>query len=367
MIIKKSQKSFIFLFSCGFIFLLFLISSSANAQDNISYPEPVETTTSPIPPPPPQTPPAANEIKTCVQTQDELKAAGNTQNIIFLSTYLPGLDKCLDDQNNLKYYVVNLSGYIALIYNVAIGIVGILAAVMLTFGGFLWLSAAGNLSQIEHAKTYIYGSLTGLILALGAYTILYTINPQILSLKLDVEVIEAEEDVNFTGNLSTATLQGDNIIGSVELSNELIPSVQTAARTLKGKGYELFAISGLRSADKQLNLIKENCTNAQEILACTPNCPASARCQPKPGKPATCSMLKGPTSCPHTTGRAIDVWGAKDGKQCIMQKECLANKTACANNPCQAATISAMQAQGFCVLCSEPWHFEKPKMSSCCK
>jgi D-alanyl-D-alanine dipeptidase len=350
MIAKIIQKFFIILLFYYFIILLSVpIAKSADTTTG--------TTAAP----------AANAPKTCSQVETELKAAGTAKNIIFLSTYIPGLSQCLDEQKNTKYYITDLGSYIAVIYNIAIASVGILAAVMLTFGGFMWLSAGGNLSQIEHAKTYIFGALTGLILTLGAYSILYTINPQILTLKLDVEVIEAEEDVNFIGTISTATLQGDNIIGSVELSNELIPSVQAAARTLKGKGYGLFAISGLRSADKQLNLIRENCTNAQEILSCIPNCPATSRCKPKPGKPATCSMLKGPTSCPHTTGRAIDVWGAKGGSQCIMQKQCIANKTACANDPCQAAVISAMQAQGFCVLCSEPWHFEKPKMSSCCR
>ena len=69
--------------------------------------------------------------------------------------------------------------YIAGIYTYAIGIVGILAAVVLMIGGVIWITAGGNQTRIGEAKAWIGASLTGLILALCSYLILYTINPDL--------------------------------------------------------------------------------------------------------------------------------------------------------------------------------------------
>lgn len=69
--------------------------------------------------------------------------------------------------------------YIRGIYNYAVGIVGIVAAVAIMWGGFLWLTSAGNASRVDTAKSYIISAISGLVLVLGSYFILYTINPQL--------------------------------------------------------------------------------------------------------------------------------------------------------------------------------------------
>ncbi|MEK7097259.1 MAG: hypothetical protein AAB906_00215, partial [Patescibacteria group bacterium] len=46
-------------------------------------------------------------------------------------------------------------------------------------GGFIWLTAGGNQSRIGEAKSWIGASLTGLIIALSSYLILYQINPEL--------------------------------------------------------------------------------------------------------------------------------------------------------------------------------------------
>ena len=85
---------------------------------------------------------------------------------------------------DLSSWTANNSGnwlglYIKAIYQYAIGIVGILAAVVLMFGGLLWLTAGGNTGQVTEAKEWIKASLTGLILALSSYMILYVVNPDL--------------------------------------------------------------------------------------------------------------------------------------------------------------------------------------------
>ncbi len=76
-----------------------------------------------------------------------------------------------------------LGEYIAGIYKYAIGIVGILAAVVLMIGGVMWIVAGGNATAIGEAKAWIGASLTGLIIALCSYTILYQVNPALVSFK----------------------------------------------------------------------------------------------------------------------------------------------------------------------------------------
>ena len=90
-----------------------------------------------------------------------------------------------EDCEKLKYTITGktIGEYIQAIYNYAIGIVGILAAVVLMFGGVIWLTAGGSQEKVKEAKAWIGASLSGLVLLLGSYMILSTINPDLVSFK----------------------------------------------------------------------------------------------------------------------------------------------------------------------------------------
>ncbi|MEA2088532.1 MAG: hypothetical protein U9O55_01665 [Patescibacteria group bacterium] len=77
-----------------------------------------------------------------------------------------------------------LTDYIANFYKFAIGLTGILAVIMVTAGGMVWLTAGGSATQIGKAKQMIMGSIAGLLLALFSYTLLYSINPDIVNMKI---------------------------------------------------------------------------------------------------------------------------------------------------------------------------------------
>ncbi len=77
----------------------------------------------------------------------------------------------------------NIANLVRAIYKYAIGIVGILAAVVLMIGGVMWIVAGGNATAIGEAKAWIGASLTGLLLALMSYLILATVNPALVDLK----------------------------------------------------------------------------------------------------------------------------------------------------------------------------------------
>jgi len=104
-----------------------------------------------------------------------------------LQITIPGMEEftepsaCPDDPS--KKCVPWIGQYIAGVYKYAIGIVGILAAVVLMFGGVLWLTAGGNAERVGNAKSWIGASLTGLVLALCSYMVLYQINPKLTQFK----------------------------------------------------------------------------------------------------------------------------------------------------------------------------------------
>lgn len=115
-----------------------------------------------------------------------------------LQIKIPNMDKftdakiCKDDQTKICFPW--LGEYIIGIYKYAISIVGILATIVMMIGGFMWLLAGGNPSKISEAKSWISASLTGLIIALSSYLILYQINPNLVKFEaLKVKFVKPEE------------------------------------------------------------------------------------------------------------------------------------------------------------------------------
>ena len=85
----------------------------------------------------------------------------------------------------------SIAKYIRVIYKYAIGIVGILAAVVLMVGGAMWIVAGGSSTMIGEAKSWIGASLTGLVIALTSYVILYQVNPALVGFKgLSIQLVD---------------------------------------------------------------------------------------------------------------------------------------------------------------------------------
>lgn len=60
---------------------------------------------------------------------------------------------------------------IARIINVFMGLLGIVAVCIILYGGFLWMTAAGNEDRVEKAKKLIVAGVIGLAIILSAYAI----------------------------------------------------------------------------------------------------------------------------------------------------------------------------------------------------
>ncbi len=69
---------------------------------------------------------------------------------------------------------------IAMIFTWSLNILGIVVFVMIFFAGFKWFTAAGNTAKVNEARSQITNAITGAIILLAAYIILYTINPDLV-------------------------------------------------------------------------------------------------------------------------------------------------------------------------------------------
>jgi len=76
----------------------------------------------------------------------------------------------------------NIADYISRIYMFGVGIAGILAVGVIVFGAIYYAVSGGNPDKQRDARSYITSAIWGLVLLLGSYLILNTINPQITNL-----------------------------------------------------------------------------------------------------------------------------------------------------------------------------------------
>ncbi|MFA6995330.1 MAG: hypothetical protein WC249_02875 [Patescibacteria group bacterium] len=110
-----------------------------------------------------------------------------------------------------------ISEYIIGIYNYGTAIAGILAAIILMAGGVLWLISAGDASKITQAKELITGSITGLIILISSYLILYTISPELTIFKsINIGTVQHEDFKFAEAKLGSTAEQFKNMTCATE-------------------------------------------------------------------------------------------------------------------------------------------------------
>lgn len=90
--------------------------------------------------------------------------------------------------------------YINAIYRYAIGIVGIVSAAIIMWGGFQWIIAAGNPQKITEARTWIVSAILGLFLAMSSWLILHQINPDLVKIGI-INITPVDEFTSGGGEL----------------------------------------------------------------------------------------------------------------------------------------------------------------------
>lgn len=90
---------------------------------------------------------------------------------------------------------VTIDSYIPGIFNLAIGIAGVLAVLMIIIGGVEYMTTDAIQGKTE-GKERIKNALWGLLLALVSYILLYTINPKLTVFDLNVNTITTQNIQN---------------------------------------------------------------------------------------------------------------------------------------------------------------------------
>lgn len=94
---------------------------------------------------------------------------------------------------------VDFYNYISMVYQVGIWSIGMLSMFMIIFGGYMYITAAGNNSEMGKAKSIITDAIIGLLLALVSYLVLYVINPDLIKLQRlepGAQTQQAEDQAN---------------------------------------------------------------------------------------------------------------------------------------------------------------------------
>ncbi|MFA6353977.1 MAG: D-alanyl-D-alanine carboxypeptidase family protein [Candidatus Paceibacterota bacterium] len=233
------------------------------------------------------------------------------------------------------------SSYLNLIIKLFIGICAVLAVIMIVVGGIEYMTSELPGLKSE-GKDRIIQAILGLILALGAWTLLNTINPNLLDSSLSslknvtVTVVLADE----TETAASAVTGGDTFTGATSSCSEgvkksasgsylcasiadkydqMVNAAKSAGLSITGGGY--------RSEESQKALRVQNCNGNTTD--------SSAKCNPPTALPGASR---------HNNGLAIDL-------------KCNGTLIQASDNKCFLWLQANAGKYGIKNLPSEPWHW----------
>lgn len=119
---------------------------------------------------------------------------------------LPGIG---DGANNGK---TTLETYLPNAFNLMVGIAAGLAFIMITWGGIVY-ATSDALSSKSEGRGYIENAVWGLLLVIGAWVILNTINPQILNFNLILPKADTQKSSVTTGGAGGTSGTGSGGVG----------------------------------------------------------------------------------------------------------------------------------------------------------
>jgi len=86
-----------------------------------------------------------------------------------------------------------LSLHVAKIINTVLSMLGVLFLILMLYGGYLWMTAAGKEERVTKAKNLIIAAIIGVIIVVSAYAISYFVIDKITSGVLDDGPAESPE------------------------------------------------------------------------------------------------------------------------------------------------------------------------------
>ncbi len=129
----------------------------------------------------------------------------------------------------------SIAGMINQIYVYALSIAGVLAIVMIVYGGISYALDPGNASKQGEAKDIMQSAIWGIVLLAGAYVILKTINPDLVQLRdLQLEKIDRLTTLTITEAEENPTIVGTSPGGtSIGCTTENIINIQQTTQLAK--------------------------------------------------------------------------------------------------------------------------------------
>ncbi len=113
-----------------------------------------------------------------------------------------------------------IAGFLNFMFEIGIGVAGVLGVVMLVIYGFRYAANDNNINTFSVLKQRIYNVILGLLLLLGTFVILNTINPDLLILSPEIKTVEfkvvEQEYLDWMNNMdvSNVTLPSDSAMYS---------------------------------------------------------------------------------------------------------------------------------------------------------
>jgi hypothetical protein len=75
------------------------------------------------------------------------------------------------------------------VINIMLGLLGVIAIVLILFGGFKWMTAAGNEDKVGEAKKILGAGIIGLLIVLSAYAVsIYILRSYLLATGANIDV-----------------------------------------------------------------------------------------------------------------------------------------------------------------------------------
>lgn len=78
---------------------------------------------------------------------------------------------------------VTMTTIVARVIKVVLGLVGVLALIMMIYGGITWMTSGGNVEQVKKGKNTLVWAVLGLAVVFLAYSLVYFVIEKIIGTK----------------------------------------------------------------------------------------------------------------------------------------------------------------------------------------
>ncbi len=153
-----------------------------------------------------------------------------------------------------------LQTYLSEIYTLTVTIGGLLAVTLLVVGGVRYMLSEG-FTDVDKAKRQMKSAVWGLLIILGSFLILYTINPNLLNFKLAIPQLANQQPSTFSP--TTGTGGGSTALpGVTPLNAQQSQAVQNFYDS-SGTNAKVLAVSSVNTGDTAAyNAFNTECQNA---------------------------------------------------------------------------------------------------------